>query len=135
MDQRVATGTSTSVEPREAGRKGVVGRAVETVASGLGNGAGFLATSGIAFVIFGVLWAAFAIGLIWSQGSVDAAWGWLRGLPLVMQGVMWLLLLPVTAGLWIWETSWPLILRLVLVAGLAGWSLLIFLPKAAASGS
>jgi len=31
-------------------------------------------------------------------------------------------------GLWIWETSWPFVLRVVLVAGLAGWNLLIF-PK------
>jgi len=33
------------------------------------------------------------------------------------------------AGLWIWESSWPLLIRLLLVVGLAGWSLLIFLPK------
>jgi hypothetical protein len=110
-------------------------KTIETVASGLGNGAGFLATSGIAFVIFGALWVAFAVGLIWSQGSVDAAWDWLRGLPWIVQGLVWLLFLPVTAGLWIWETSWPLVLRLVLVAGLAGWSLLIFFPKAAAAGN
>jgi hypothetical protein len=32
-------------------------------------------------------------------------------------------------GLWVWETSWPMLLRLALVAGLAGWTLLIFLPK------
>ena len=110
-------------------------KTIETVASGLGNGVGFLASSGVAFVIFGLLWVAFAVGLIWSQGSVDAAWEWLRGLPWIAQGVVWLLFLPVTAGLWIWETSWPLVLRLVLVAGLAGWSLLIFFPKAAAAGN
>ncbi len=132
----IGAGTeSTAVERKEAGRKGVVERTIETVASGLGNGAGFLASSGIAFVVFGVLWAALAVGLIWSQGSVDATWDWLRGLPWIVQGLVWLLFLPLTAGLWVWETSWPLVLRLVLVAGLAGWSLLIFLPKAAAAGS
>jgi hypothetical protein len=110
-------------------------RAIETVTAGMGNLAGFLASSGIAFVIFGLLWAAFAIGLIWSQGSVDAAWDWLRGLPWIIQGLVWLLFLPVTVGLWVWETIWPLVLRLVLVAGLAGWSLLIFFPRAAAAGS
>jgi hypothetical protein len=112
-----------------------VDRAVETVTSGMGNFAAFLASSGVAFVIFGVLWVAFAAGLVWSQGSVDAAWEWLRGLPFLLQGVVWLLFLPVTAGLWIWETSWPVALRLVLVAGLAGWSLLIFFPKPAAAGN
>jgi hypothetical protein len=86
-------------------------------------------------VIFGLLWVAFAVGLIWSQGSIDGAWDWLRGLPWIVQGIVWLLFLPVTIGLWIWETSWPLVLRLVLVAGLAGWSLLIFFPKAATAGN
>jgi hypothetical protein len=33
-------------------------------------------------------------------------------------------------GLWIWETSWPLVVRLVLVIGVAGWNLLVFLPRA-----
>jgi hypothetical protein len=37
------------------------------------------------------------------------------------------------AGLWIWESTWPLIVRIVLVASLAGWNLLILLPKAAQS--
>ena len=34
------------------------------------------------------------------------------------------------AGLWVWESSWPFVIRLVIVIGVAGWSLLIFLPKA-----
>jgi hypothetical protein len=135
VSERPAGTDPTIVETEAAAREGVVGKAIETVASGLGTGAGFLASSGIAFVIFGLLWAAFAVGLIWSQGSVDAAWDWLRGLPWIAQGLVWLLFLPVTAGLWIWETSWPIVLRLVLMAGLAGWSLLIFFPRATAAGS
>jgi hypothetical protein len=126
---------SGSVDGTGGPRKGAVDRMVERVASGLGDGFGFLATSGVAFVIFGLLWVAFAVGLIWSQGSIDGAWDWLRGLPWIVQGIVWLLFLPVTIGLWIWETSWPLVLRLVLVAGLAGWSLLIFFPKAATAGN
>jgi hypothetical protein len=34
------------------------------------------------------------------------------------------------AGLWIWESTWPVAVRLLLVAGIAGWNLLIFLPRA-----
>ena len=34
------------------------------------------------------------------------------------------------AGIWVWETSWPLLVRLIVVAGVAGWSLLVLLPKA-----
>jgi hypothetical protein len=97
----------------------------------LANFAGWLATSGVALVIFAVLWLAFGAAIVWSQGSLDAAWAWLRDLPLLVQGLVWLLFLPVTVGLWIWESGWPMLVRLVLVAGLAGWSILIFLPKAA----
>ena len=84
---------------------------------------------GVAFVVFAILWIAFGYALIASQGSLDAAWQWMRTLPLVVQGVLWLLFLPVLAALWIWQTTWPLILRFVLVVGLAGWSLSIFVPK------
>ena len=80
-------------------------------------------------VVAGVV--AFGVALIWSQGSLDQAWETIRGLPLVVQLVAWLLLLPVMFGLWAWETSWPLVVRLVLVLGAAGSSLLVFLPRAA----
>ena len=117
-------------EPAAERRKGVMERAIETVASGLGNALGFAAETGILFVIFAVLWVAFGIGLIWSQGSVDAAWNWVRSLPLVLEGVVWVLFLPVMVGLWIWESTWSLVLRLALVISIAGWNLLVFLPKA-----
>ena len=103
---------------------------IETLASGMGNTVAWMAESGVLFAIFAVICAAFAIGLIWSQGSLDQAWQWIRSLPLLVQVIVWVLFLPVTAALWIWETSWPLVVRLVLVIGLAGWNLLIFLPRA-----
>jgi hypothetical protein len=89
-----------------------------------------LADSGVLFGIFALLWIGFGVALVASQGSLDAAWAWLRGLPLILQGVVWLLFLPVTFGLWVWETTWPLVVRLILVAGVAGWNLLVFLPRA-----
>lgn len=107
---------------------------IDTMASALGNSVALLAETGVLFVGFAVLWVAFGAALIWSQGSLDAAWQWIRALPLLLQGLVWLLFLPVVVGLWIWETTWPLIVRLVLIAGLAGWNLLIFLPKALQAG-
>ena len=103
---------------------------IETVASGMGNTVAFLAETGVLFAIFAVAWVAFGAALIWSQGSLDAAWHWVRSLPFVVQGIVWLLFLPVMAGLWVWETTWPLILRLVLIVGVAGWNLMVFLPRA-----
>ncbi len=82
-----------------------------------------------AFVIFAALWIAFGAALIWSQGSLDQAWEWMQSLPIVLQAVVALLLLPVVAGLWVWETSWPLLGRLVVVGGLALTNLVVFFPR------
>lgn len=112
-------------------RKNAMEWFVENAASGLGNTVGWLAESGVLFGIFALIWIAFGAALLWSQGSVDAAWATIRGLPLVLQAVVWLLFLPVMIGLWVWETTWPLVVRLVLVLGIAGWNLLVFLPRAA----
>jgi hypothetical protein len=90
-----------------------------------------LLTSGILFLVFAALWLAFGAGLILNQGGLDNAWEWIQSLPLIVQGVAWLLFLPVVGALWAWETGWPLVLRLVIVAGLCGWSLMIFLPRSA----
>jgi len=105
-------------------------RIIETLANGLGNSVAWMAETGILFVIFAVIWIAFAVGLIFSQGSVDQVWQTIRELPLIVQIGVWVLFLPVMIGLWVWETSWPLILRLVLVVGVAGWNLFMFVPKA-----
>jgi hypothetical protein len=118
------------IDTTDERRKGVMEGTIESVASGIGNGVGFLAETGILFAIFAVLWIGFGVALVWSQGSLDAAWAWTRSLPLLLQGVLWLLFLPVMAGLWIWETTWPLALRLILVLGLAGWNLLVLMPRA-----
>src|SRR5512146_2598049 len=88
----------------------------------MANGITFMATSGLLFALFAILWVAFGAGLVWSQGSLDDVWHWIVSLPIVVQGIAWLLFLPVTAGLWIWESAWPLVVRLVLVGGLAWWN-------------
>jgi hypothetical protein len=118
-----------TVTPRSEGKDRMDG-VIETLASGLGNGIGWMAEHGILFVVFAALWVAFGAALIWSQGSLDQAWATIRGLPLIVQLGVWLLFLPVMAGLWVWETAWPLLLRVLVIAGLAGWNLLVFLPKA-----
>jgi hypothetical protein len=109
-------------------KKGRVEQLVDKAATGLGEGIEFLADKGILFLAFLVIWVAFGIALVWSQGSLEAAWQWVRDLPWLLEGLVWLLFLPVMLGLWIWETSWSLILKLALIVGLAGWTLLI-LPR------
>jgi hypothetical protein len=111
-------------------KKGTMEALIDALASGAGNTIGFMADYGILFVIFAGLWLAFGAGLIWSQGSVDAAWQAIGNLPLILQGVIWLLFLPVMVALWVWETTWPLALRLTVVIGIGAWNLLVFLPRA-----
>lgn len=113
-------------------RKSPMERMIDALASGLGNGIGWMAESGVLFVIFAIIWVAFGAGLLLSQGSVDQAWAAIRALPLPIQGVVWLLFLPVMAGLWAWEQTWPLLVRLPVVLGIGVWNLLVFLPRAAA---
>ena len=83
----------------------------------------------VAFGVFAILWIAFGYAIVASQGSLDEVWRWIRELPLAGQVVVALLTLPITIGLWVWETSWPLIVRLGLLVGLGTWNLYAFFPR------
>jgi len=82
------------------------------------------------FVLFAALWVAFGAALVWSQGSLDQVWAWYGELPLIAQGIVGLLFLPLVVGLWVWESAWPLALRLLIVGGLAAVNLYLFFPRA-----
>ena len=81
------------------------------------------------FGVFLVLWIGVAYGLAADQGGLDSVWKAIEALPLIAKAVIWLLFLPVTLGLWIWESAWPLLVRLPLVAALGAWNLWMFFPK------
>ena len=118
---------------RTSKRNGPMEQVIDTLASGLGSTVARLAEAGVLFAVFAIVWIAFAVALIWSQGSLDQAWEWTGSLPIILQAVIWVLFLPVMVGLWVWETSWPLVVRLALVIGIAGWNLFMFLPRALVS--
>ena len=75
-------------------------------------------------VIFVVLWVGFAIALIVNREWLDVAWNWAQALPLLPKIIVWVLFLPILVGLWIWESSWPALVRLVGFAGIVAWTLL-----------
>jgi len=77
-----------------------------------------------AIVIFVVLWVGFAIALVVNREWLDLLWNWVRALPSVAEIIVWVLFLPITVGLWIWESSWPALVRLVGFAGIVAWTLL-----------
>ena len=77
-----------------------------------------------AIVIFAVLWVGFVIALVVNREWLDLLWNWVRALPSVAQITVWVLFLPGMVGLWTWESSWPVLVRLLAFGGIVGWTLL-----------
>lgn len=88
------------------------------------SGAFSRALSIYAIVIFAVLWVGFAIALVVNREWLDLLWDWVRALPFVAEIILWVLFLPITVGLWTWESSWSDLVRLLAFAGIVGWTLL-----------
>ena len=82
----------------------------------------------LVFTMFAILWIAFVAALAFSPGTLDDLWHQTRRLPLLIQGVVWLLFLPLMIGLWIWERTWSLLIRLVLIIALGVWNVYMFFP-------
>ncbi len=82
-----------------------------------------------AFAVLSLLWLGFAAALLFNHEMLDTTWQAFRSWPFILQFVVGLLVLPVVLGLWIWQTSWPLLLRLVLVLGLAWVTVYTFFPR------
>jgi hypothetical protein len=74
-----------------------------------------------------LLWVTFLATLVFSRGTLDSVWHWLVALPLVGQIVLWVLFLPVVAGLWIWESG--LVLWLILIFTIAVGNIAAFNPR------
>jgi hypothetical protein len=77
-----------------------------------------------AIVILAMLWVGFAIALVVNREWLDLLWNSVRALPSVAEIVVWVLFLPIMAGLWIWESSWSAVVRLLALAGIVVWTLL-----------
>jgi hypothetical protein len=92
--------------------------------SSLWSGTVSRALSIYAIAIFAILWVGFAIALVVNREWLDLLWNWVRALPSVAQIIVWVLFLPITVGLWIWESSWPALVRLLAFAGIVAWNLL-----------
>ena len=109
--------------------KGPFERVIETAANALGGSIGWLAERGVLFAIFAILWAAVGLGLVLNPALVTDVWAAIGQRDVITQAFAWLLLLPVMAGVWIWHTDWPELLRYGLLIALAGWTLLVLRPR------
>ena len=81
-------------------------------------------------VVFGgvvALWTAFFVLALASPATLDDAWAWLRGLPLVLELGMWLVALPWALALAVWQSSWADWVQAVLIGAFAiGWTAAFF---------
>ena len=75
-------------------------------------------------LIFLILWIGLIAALVVNREWLDVSWNWVQVLPLVPRIIIWVLFLPIMVGLWIWESSWPVLGRLLGFAGIVGWTLL-----------
>lgn len=76
------------------------------------------------------VWGAFVTLLAVSPSTLDDAYAWLRGLPLVWELLVWLFTLPWTLAYLVYETSWEHWVRVALVAFVVVAHLSICAPRA-----
>jgi hypothetical protein len=83
----------------------------------------------IAFTILTLLWLGFGAALLFDRELLPNAWRMFRSQNILLQLFIVLLVLPVVLGLWIWQTRWPVWVRLVLVVGIAWMTEYTFFPR------
>lgn len=76
------------------------------------------------------LWGAFVTLLAVSPTTLDDAYDWLRGLPIVWEVLMWILTLPWTVAYLVYESSWEHWLRVLVVVFIVVAHLSISAPRA-----
>ena len=77
-----------------------------------------------AVMTFLVLWLGFAGVLFVNRGWPNMLWEQVHTLPVAAQVFIWVAFLPIMVGLWAWQSSWQLVVRLLVFAGIAGWTML-----------
>ena len=82
------------------------------------------------FALMAGLWGAFVALLAAAPTTLDDAYDWLTGLPIVWEIVMWILTLPWTIGYVVYESSWQHWLRVLVVALIALVHLGVTAPRA-----
>ncbi len=87
-----------------------------------------LMVSGILFGVATLVTLAMGYALVADQARLVEAWEWVRGLPLMIQIGMWLLLLPWMAALWVWALPLALPVRVLLVVAILAFAEYLLFP-------
>jgi hypothetical protein len=70
------------------------------------------------------VWTAFGVLALISVDKLGDLWGWVVGLPLVAEILVWITAFPWVLGLWVSQSPWPGWLRIELIVFFAlGWTL------------
>jgi hypothetical protein len=81
------------------------------------------------FAVMVAGWLAFLVAVIASQQTLDDVWTAIRDLPLLVEGLVWLIGFPFLVGLAIWQASWDEAVRLIAIATLAVAYTYMFVPR------
>lgn len=84
-----------------------------------------------AFTVLTLMWLGFGAAILFNREMLTAVWQSFLSWPVIGQLSAGLLALPIVLGLWVWETAWPLWIRLILVIGLAWVTVYTFFPRKA----
>jgi hypothetical protein len=71
------------------------------------------------WVVFVGLWGVFYISPLLSSDFLDEVWNQIGTLALPFQVIIWLLFFPLMVGLWIWQATWPVVVRVALITGIS----------------
>ena len=82
------------------------------------------------FALMAGLWGSFVTLLAISPETLDEAYDWLTGLPIVWEILMWIFTLPWTVAYLVYETSWTHWLRLLLLVLIVTAHLCACAPRA-----
>jgi hypothetical protein len=82
------------------------------------------------FALMAGLWGSFVTLLAVSPSTLDDAYDWLTGLPIVWEILMWIVTLPWTIAYLVYDSSWEHWLRVLVVAFIVVVHLSIAAPKA-----
>ena len=83
----------------------------------------------VVWLLFTVLWVAVVGTLAFSPATLDEVWQAARRPAILIQAGVWLLFLPIMAGLWIWQRPWAAAIRLMLLLAIAVWNVFLFFPR------
>ena len=78
---------------------------------------------------FVAMWTLVGVLLVVSPDTVERLSSWVADQPEGFELAVWVLLLPVMIGIFVWSTSWALWVRLLVLAGCAAWTTIEFYPN------